>query len=1013
VPLDLLLAGLTESGILPPAEVQALKGRATPADRQNCVPLAKELVKSRKLTKYQATAILQGKGRDLTLDNYVVLDKLGEGGMGMVFKARHRKLGQVVALKVLSAAVTSKPTAVKRFLREVRAVSQLQHPNIVAASDAGEDKGTHFLVMEYVEGTDLSKLVKQQGPLPAERAVECIVQAARGLAHAHAAGIIHRDIKPSNLLLDAKGVVKLLDLGLARQATEDDDSATQELTKTGAILGTCDYIAPEQALNSKNADQRSDVYSLGCTLYYLLAGTTMYGGQTMMEKLMAHRDMPIPPLPGAAPALQAVYRRLVAKKPEERYASMNEAIAALEASQRPGAAARPAGSWRRPLLLGTAAAALLGTGLLFLLLLFVLFGSGTRPTEAAGGGPTSGNTLKASSPALTGAVDDPARWANAINLLALADPAKDKSTGNWKLVKGSLVSDAVPGAKFLLPYQPPEEYDLRVEFTRVAGKHNVQFLLSGAGRQFAWELGNDIFGFNAVDGRERYTGASPGKPGLENGRRLSSIIQVRKQGVKAYTYGTLVAELTTNYQNVGQPAYWHWWPGVGLGVGSWLSETSFHRIEVLEVTGKGTIKRPDGSAAGEKWVDPVNDPARWANAISLLPLIDTRKDAVRGGWELKDGALVTEGTSALQIPYLPPEEYDFRIEFARLSGECSVDQILSRGNRNWKFALWQDRCAFESINGRGFMNAPDGALHEFKLENQRRYVAVVQVRNEIVKAFIDGKLLCQFAVKNFQDLSLAPGQDLRDARCLGLASIYRGVAVYHRAELLGVSGPGKFLRPEDPAAREAASKLKFPKTPEPTPVAGTVDDPVRWQKAVNLLKLIDPARDAVSGQWKKNDLGVTSDKSLAAKLVIPYQPPEEYDFRIVFTRHDGDHAVAQMLSKGGRGFAWELGIHPNKAFGFNMVAGRANNNPTTVPGKELANGERHTSIVQVRNTGLVTYVDGAFIQYYKTDYKDFAEPYPWKWTSPGTLGLGSWTSSTTFHSAEVLEVTGKGTLTRP
>jgi serine/threonine protein kinase len=797
VPLDLLLTGLTESGILPPAEVQALKGRATPADRQNCVPLAKELVKARKLTKYQATAILQGKGRDLTLDNYVILDKLGEGGMGMVFKARHRKLGQVVALKVLSASVTSKPTAVKRFLREVRAVSQLQHPNIVAASDAGEDKGTHFLVMECVEGTDLSKLVKQQGPLPAERAVDCIVQAARGLAHAHAAGIIHRDIKPSNLLLDSKGTIKLLDLGLARQATEDDDSATQELTKTGAILGTCDYIAPEQALNSKNADQRSDVYSLGCTLYYLLAGTTMYGGQTMMEKLMAHRDMPIPPLPGAAPALQAVYRRMVAKKPEERFASMNEASAALEASQRPGATTpRAAGSWRRPLLLGTAAAALLGTGLL-LVLLFVLFGSGTRPTEAAGGGPTGGTTTsKASSPALTGAVDDPARWRNAINLLALADPAKDKNTGTWKLENGNLVCDAVPGAKLLLPYQPPEEYDVRVEYTRLTGRHSVMIVLSNAGRLFGWEMGDGIFGFNTVDGKARYAGSGPGKPGLVNGQRTTTIVQVRKQGLKAYTNGTLYSELTTDYQNLGPPEYWNWWSGGSLGVGSWSGAASFHRIEVLEITGKGTSKRLEGAAVQDKPVDAIHDP-------------------------------------------------------------------------------------------------------------------------------------------------------------------------------------------------------------------------VRWQKAVNLLRLIDPARDATAGQWKKSDLGVTSDRSLAAKLVIPYQPPEEYDFRIVFTRHDGDHAVAQMLYKGGRGFAWEMGIHPNKAFGFNMVAGRANNNPTTVAGKDLSNGEKHTSIVQVRNTGLVTYLDGALVKEYKTDYKDFAEPYPWKWNSPTTLGLGSWTSSTTFHAVDVLEVTGKGTLTRP
>lgn len=174
VPLDLFLAELSGSAVLPPAEVQSLKKQAAPASGQNCLPFVKGLVKSRKLTKYQATTILRGMGRELTLDNYVVLDKLGEGGMGMVYNARHRKLGQVVALKVLSPAVTSKPTAVKRFLREVRAVSKLRHPNIVAASDAGEDKGGNFLVMEYVEGSDLAQLVKQSGPLAVSQACDYI-----------------------------------------------------------------------------------------------------------------------------------------------------------------------------------------------------------------------------------------------------------------------------------------------------------------------------------------------------------------------------------------------------------------------------------------------------------------------------------------------------------------------------------------------------------------------------------------------------------------------------------------------------------------------------------------------------------------------------------------------------------------------------------------------------------------------------------------------------------------------
>ena len=160
--------------------------------------LARELVRRKKLTAWQAKEIYAGRGRSLVLGNYVILDKLGQGGMGMVLKAQHKRMKRVVALKVLSPAITKNPTAVQRFQREVEAAAKLSHANIVAAHDADEAKGTHFLVMEYVEGSDLSALVKKQGPLTPGQAVAAVLQAAKGLEHAHGAKITHRDIKPSN-----------------------------------------------------------------------------------------------------------------------------------------------------------------------------------------------------------------------------------------------------------------------------------------------------------------------------------------------------------------------------------------------------------------------------------------------------------------------------------------------------------------------------------------------------------------------------------------------------------------------------------------------------------------------------------------------------------------------------------------------------------------------------------------------------------------------------------------------
>ena len=268
--------------------------------------------------------------------SYTIENKIGEGGMGHVYHARHVTMDRDVALKVLTPKLMDSPDAVARFHREIKAAAKLQHPNIVTAFDAGEQDGLHFLVMEYVEGRDLSSYVKSKGPLSLKQAIKCTIQAAKGLAYAHEQNIIHRDIKPANLLVDRQGNVKVLDMGLARFEIESENQELTDLTGTGMVMGTIDYMAPEQSLDTRTADARSDIYSLGCTFWYLLTGKAIYAGDTLMKKLLAHREEAIPKLRELSSKvperIDQVFHKMVAKDKDDRYQSMQEVIDALQDS---------------------------------------------------------------------------------------------------------------------------------------------------------------------------------------------------------------------------------------------------------------------------------------------------------------------------------------------------------------------------------------------------------------------------------------------------------------------------------------------------------------------------------------------------------------------------------------------------------------------------------------------------------------------------------------------------------
>ncbi len=308
--------------------------------------LARTLVELRFLTRWQADMLLQGK-KDFILGRYTLLDCIGAGGMGAVFKALHGEMGRVVAIKMLSPGVMKNQQAVSRFRHEIQAVAALDDRHIVAAYDAGTYGKIHYLVMEYVAGHDLGYLVKHQSPLPVNWVCECIRQAALGLQHAHEQGLVHRDIKPSNLLVakdpdSDKPLIKILDLGLARFVTEmtpadlagpgptgEDGSMTQ----FGQFLGTPDYISPEQAHDTRAADIRSDIFSLGCTFFRLLTGELPFKGETLIEKLESREStaaLPVRTFRSDVPVeIEAVIARMLARDPGDRYQTPREVAQAL------------------------------------------------------------------------------------------------------------------------------------------------------------------------------------------------------------------------------------------------------------------------------------------------------------------------------------------------------------------------------------------------------------------------------------------------------------------------------------------------------------------------------------------------------------------------------------------------------------------------------------------------------------------------------------------------------------
>src|SRR4051794_14511232 len=332
--LDEFLANVAESGLIPPQDLERARADLEPMPEADAdVRLARILVQRGTLTSYQARKLLSGATRGFFLGGYRILRPLGEGGMGKVFLAARDSDGQQVAIKVLppKRALQEEQTLL-RFRREMDLSRRVRHPNLARTLDVGRDEDIYFMVMEYIEGESLYETVKGKrgGPLRVPDTARFFLKVLDGLAAAHNAGLVHRDIKPSNIMVTPEGDAKILDLGLARALGGDE---RQQLTRPDVVIGTLDYASPEQLGNAAGADRRSDLYSIGCTLYFTLAGRPPFEGGDVVNKIFKQRMDDPEPLErvarGVPAAFAAIVRKLMAKNPDDRYQTSEELRADL------------------------------------------------------------------------------------------------------------------------------------------------------------------------------------------------------------------------------------------------------------------------------------------------------------------------------------------------------------------------------------------------------------------------------------------------------------------------------------------------------------------------------------------------------------------------------------------------------------------------------------------------------------------------------------------------------------
>ncbi|MCX6906613.1 MAG: DUF1080 domain-containing protein, partial [Verrucomicrobia bacterium] len=799
---------------------------------------------------------------------YEILAKLGEGGMGAVYKAKQPILNRFVALKTMAAHLGGDKEFVARFQREAASAATLNHPNVVGVHTAGEVDGTHYIVMEFVEGESVRKRLDREGRIPPAEALAITIYVAQALQYAwNKARLIHRDIKPDNIFLSSAGEVKVGDLGLAKSlATEGT-----EMTATGMAMGSPHYISPEQATGIKDIDFCTAIYSLGCTLYHMLTGQTPYKGDSSMVVMMKHVHDPAPAIFKAWPQcpmpLGMLVGRMLAKDRNARPKSYEQLVADLFAvSEKLQQAAAPA----------------------------------PAPVPVVTSKPAVVEKTAAATQALAPSPDAPT--------VALQPSAKPKNLTAIYAAVGVITVIALAGLLLWSPWKTPST--VRDEDASV--------------------------GHAARTGTAATTpaGDADGFVSLFNGKDL------------------------TGWE--GRPEFWSVQDGAICGATT--KEARAQKNTFLVCTagefGDFELRAQFKLAAGDEQ-GVVNTGVQYRSQIidrEYFTLSGYQADLGFSGKKNLSGGFWEE--AGRSVPATPGQRLILREGASPQSPKKTIEFIGSTDDilASYKENDWNDLTVIASGN---------------RLQHYLNGKLASEVIDETAAAASTGTLALQ----------IKTGPPMR---------------VWFRNLFIKKLG----------SAASATPSLQY------STVASASD--TGWQNTINLLPLIDPQKDAVKGSWTLVNGELISSPAYNARLEMPYRPPEEYAFRIVFSRRKGEWDIHQMFPSEGRAFLWAMATASNKRCGFMEFQPDAVRRLTWLDGS-LANGQRYTSVVEVRKESFRAHLDGKPI----TEWR-IAPSNPQGTVSavsvpprdPTLLGVGSYNSDVVFHRIEVREVTGKGTFTR-